>query len=285
MHVVADVVDGQDGIARDFLLDTEQPVRANRVLGVSWERVHILCSRNERRVGRRVVYRKWRICEDRLKDVDVVARERGHVRRCGKVEVHRIVEKPAVRAEDGLSLASRLPGETHARCPVALRRGVCSLVGREKRLGGDIEILSLVRAGGPYGVVVVPESKVQSELVIHFPIVLDIKIPVGIAVANKSWVADFLQNENIIVYEVRNAAVVVDLLGPQPLIVPVDTNLRAKFKRVAPDCLTYIVKNLEIGKRSDLIEEIRSGQRPKVREKPVKTSKWSRGVRIRVGIE
>ena len=126
---------------------------------------------------------------------------------------------------------------------------------RKKRLRGDIEILPLVRAGGPHRVVVVPESKVQSELVIHLPVVLDIEIPVGIAVANKSWESDFLQNENIIVYEVGNAGVVVGLLRPQPFVVPVDANLRAKFKSVAPDRLAYIVKNLEIGKRSDLIEE------------------------------
>src|SRR5260370_39043917 len=69
------------------------------------------------------------------------------------------------------------------------------------------------------------------------------------------------------------------------LYILIEVNMMAKIKSEAAECLTDIVKNLEIGKRSDLNEEIRSRQRRMVREKPVKTSKWSRSVRIRVGIE
>src|SRR4029077_235463 len=129
---VADVVHGKNGAARYFLLNAEQPVRGDRVLRMLRKCIYVLRSRDQRRIGRRVVYR-------RLKEVVAVARECGYVGRRGKVEVHWVIEKPAVSVNDGLSLASQVPCETHARRPVTLRRGVCSLCGREKRLGGDIE--------------------------------------------------------------------------------------------------------------------------------------------------
>src|SRR6202041_2313027 len=198
--------------------------------------------------GSRIIDRKWRVCEDSLKDVYIVTRECGHVGCGGKVEVHRIVEKAAVPVDDGFSPAVRIPCETHPRRPVAFRCAVCLLVEGKQRLRGHIEILPLISSGGPHSVVVVPESKVQSEPIIHFPIVLEIEVPVGIAIAHKSWEPDFLQDKYVIVLQIGNnigalGGVVVRLLWAQPLVVPVNANLRSKFKRVPPDGLAYIVKN------------------------------------------
>src|ERR1700675_702303 len=144
VHIVADVAYGKNGAARYLLLNIEQPVRSNRVFRVTRERVYVLRSGNERRIGRGIVDRKWRICEDRIKEAFIVARERGHIGRGGKVEVHRIVENAAIPVDDGLSLASRVPCETHPGSPIAFRRAVCGLVRRKQGLGGHIESLPLV---------------------------------------------------------------------------------------------------------------------------------------------
>ena len=98
---------------------------------------------------------------------------------------------------------------------------------------GHIEILPLVSTRGPDGVVVVAQSQVQSKGPGDLPIILEVEIPIGIAVTNKTGVSDFLQNENVVIFQGRNDAgsrhVVIGLLRAQPLIIPVDANLRAEM--------------------------------------------------------
>ena len=186
---------------------------------------------------------------------------------------------------DGFTFAEGVPGETDARCYVTFRRSVGGLVERQKRLRGHIEILSLARTGGPGRVVVVSQSKIQGKSPGRFPIILQVEIPIGIAVADEVRVSVFCQNENAIVYKVADAAVVVGLLRPQPLVIPIDANLRAEIQGVSPDGLGHIVKNLDVSKRGDLIEGIWSGKRAEIREESGKPSEWLRGIRIRVGIK
>src|SRR5579862_3707527 len=160
VHVVAHITKSKNGVARHFLLNVEQPVRGNRIFRVLRERVYILYSCNQRRIGRRIVDRERRIREDRLKDIYVVARERGHVGCGGEVKVHRIVEKPDIPVDNCLSLSFRVPCKTYTGGPIAFRRLVCRLIERKQALGGDIEILSLTRSSAPNRIVVVSKTEV-----------------------------------------------------------------------------------------------------------------------------
>src|ERR1700686_1534482 len=80
--------------------------------------------------------------------------------------------------------------------PIGFWRAGCGLGRREEGLGGHIESLPLVGTRRPHCVVVVAQAEIESKMPGHLPVVLDIEIPVGIVVTNKSGESNFLEDKH-----------------------------------------------------------------------------------------
>ena len=114
---------------------------------------------------------------------------------------------------------------------------------------------------GPRRVVFVAKRHAKGEFAGNLPIVLSIEVPVGIANADKPWESNFRQDKRVVVFKVRKTAEIVGLLRAQPLIQPVDPDLRPPLYRMLPSRFAHAVKHFEDREWRDLVEGIRSGQR------------------------
>src|SRR2546430_755176 len=107
----------------------------------------------------------------------------------------------------------------------------------------------------------VAKRHAKGEFAGNLPIVLSIEVPVGIANADKPWESNFRQDKRVVVFKVRKTAEIVGLLRAQPLIQPVDPDLRPPLYRMLPSRFAHAVKHFEDREWGDLVEGIRSGQR------------------------
>ena len=211
------VIYGENRVPRHFLLYAEQPICGVRVLGVLRKGVYVLGPRRQWWIGRGVGNRKGWVRKDGLKDIYVVTRKRRYVGDQSETELHRHEEYSAIAVDHSFSLAKWIPGKTDAGRKISFRH-VVSLAGGKKRLGGNIKILEAAVALRPGGVVLIPKRDVKGESARNLPVVLRVKIPVGISDAHKAGESKFRQDKGIIVFKVRKTAEIVGLLRTQPFI-------------------------------------------------------------------
>src|SRR5580765_8075270 len=163
---------------------------------------HVLYSWNYVRISSRVADRNC--AYKRCKEIDIVVRELGNVRGQPKTDLHRHIEQATVSVNGSLPLAKRIPCESNAGSKVVSGGVIHLCSGGCECLRRKVEVPHAALPFAPHSVVVVAQPKIKGKVPRHSPVVLNVKIPVGIPDTEEAWIADLLQDKRTI-YASRQA--------------------------------------------------------------------------------
>ena len=144
--------------------------------------------------------------------------------------------------DDGLSLAEWVVGKSDAGSDVNSRCAVRALSQRTEALRRVNKLLLVAVGYIPRGVVVIAKAQIDGKVVVHPPVILPIKIPVGIIVADRSRGSRHLQYKREVRFQAGKTVVVVRLDPLQPCIQPVETDLYAAPQRMGFQRFGHVVK-------------------------------------------
>ena len=113
----------------------------------------------------------------------------------------------------------------------------------------------------PHCVVVVSQAKIESKLMVHLPIILQIEIPVWISDADEPRESDLRQNERLVIFQGWKAAELEDLFGSEKLVQPIGANLRPKMQGMCSQRFRCVIEDLKEREGGDLIELSRPWKR------------------------
>ena len=154
LRLVPCVVHRQYRAWHNLLFHAKEPVCRVWISWMSRECTYVLCSCWQRRVLHRIADRY-------LENVHAITGEFWNVANQAEAKLHRHVENATVTVNDRLTLPKRIPRESNSWCEFVFRRTVRRLVGWQKRLRCDVEVLDPVVSFPPDRVVLVSKSEIQ----------------------------------------------------------------------------------------------------------------------------